>query len=543
MSVLLVQPPIHDFYLTQKRTIPYGLSCIAASLKSAGFKAEIFDALATKKSKPIPWPEEMMYLHEYYGCKDLSPFALFHQYRHFGYSFQHIGKIARESNAFLVGISSLFTAYSEQALKTAKTIKKWHPKAIVVMGGHHPTHFPREVLNHSEIDFVIRGEGEYSLPALVKALKNKTTVDNIPGIAYKRGDNAFIINEPAFITDIDTCPLPGTACIKNRFYQRNNQKSLVIVASRGCPMKCSYCALGNSQCTHRKKSIRRIIEEISIGIGNATSAFIDFEDENISLNKRWFMDLLIQIHNHFQSKDLTLRAMNGLYPLSLDIEMIYAMKKAGFNALNLSVGTLSKKQLKHFNRPDVSAHLPEILKLANRLNLPTTSYIIAGGLNQNPYDSVDDIITLFQMKTVVGLSVFYPAPGSQDFETLKQIKMLPDNMNLMRGTSIPVSHTTSRIQCVTLLRLTRIINYIYLMVCNRQTITVPKVCHKHKLSSGSGNQEQTGRYLLSCFFHDGIIRGVDPDGHIFEHHVDTELVKYFFKRLNIKNNPLITARL
>jgi len=538
MSVLLIQPPIHDFYLTHKRTIPYGLACIAANLESEGFKTDIFDALATHKSRPIPWPEEMMYLHDYYGRKDLSPFALFHQFRHFGYSFQHIGKIARESGAFLVGISSLFTAYSDQALQTAKTIKKWHPEAIVVIGGHHPTHFPRQVLMNSEIDFVIRGEGEYSLPALAKALKNKTSVENIPGIAFKRNENDFFISPPAILKDLDAFPLPDTACINNRFYQRKDQKSLVVVASRGCPMKCSYCALGDSNRTYRTKSVMRIIEEISVGIGNSLSAFIDFEDENISLNKEWFMALLAQIHKKFHSKQLTLRAMNGLYPSSLNTEMILAMEQAGFNALNLSVGTLSKQQLKHFQRPDVSKDIPEILKTAHRLNLSTTAYIIAGGLNQNPYDSVDDMIKLFHMGTVVGLSVFYPAPGSTDYQTLAQANMLPEKMNLMRGSAIPISHTTSRIQCITLLRLTRIINYIYLLICNRQTIPTPKACNTNKLPP-EFNRDQIGKYLLSCFLYDAVIRGIDPDGTIYAHHVDTELVKYFLKQLNIKNNPCI----
>jgi len=536
MDILLIQPPIHDFYLTQKRTIPYGLACIASCLVSEGFKTDIFDALATHKSKAIPWPDEMSYLHDYYGRKDISPFALFHQFRHFGYSFQHIGKIAKESGAFLVGISSLFTAYSEQALQTAKTIKKWCPNVIIVMGGHHPTHFPRQVLNNVEIDFVIRGEGEYSLPALAKALKNKTSVENIPGIAFKRNETEFFISEPSILNDLDNIPLPDTDCMQNRFYRRNNQTSLVVVASRGCPMKCSYCAMANSQWTYRKKSVSRIIDEISRGIHNAESSFIDFEDENISLNKEWFMTLLAQIQKHFHAKHLTLRAMNGLYPSSLDTEMIYAMKQAGFNALNLSVGTLFKQQLKHFQRPDVSNDLPEILKTAQRLNLSTTAYVIAGGLNQDPYNSVDDIVKLFQMGTVVGLSVFYPAPGSLDYQTLKQRFMLPDKMSLMRGTAIPISHTTSRIQCITLLRLTRIINYIYFLVSNKQTLPLPKACNMYKLQPDV-NREQAGKYLLSCFFYDSIIRGVDSEGLIYEHQVDTNLVKYFLKRLHI--NPCI----
>ena len=48
-KVILIQPPIREFYLTRKRTIPYGLASIAASLEQAGFDTEIIDALARDK--------------------------------------------------------------------------------------------------------------------------------------------------------------------------------------------------------------------------------------------------------------------------------------------------------------------------------------------------------------------------------------------------------------------------------------------------------------------------------------------------------------
>jgi len=72
-DILLIQPPIRDFYLTFKRTVPYGLSCIASSLAEAGFSVEIFDALATSKSHKLELPSEMAYLDEYYGKEDISP--------------------------------------------------------------------------------------------------------------------------------------------------------------------------------------------------------------------------------------------------------------------------------------------------------------------------------------------------------------------------------------------------------------------------------------------------------------------------------------
>ena len=49
-DILLIQPPIRDFYLTAKRTIPYGLASIAAMLEADGFTVTILDALATRKA-------------------------------------------------------------------------------------------------------------------------------------------------------------------------------------------------------------------------------------------------------------------------------------------------------------------------------------------------------------------------------------------------------------------------------------------------------------------------------------------------------------
>ncbi|MBU0970146.1 MAG: cobalamin-dependent protein, partial [Proteobacteria bacterium] len=170
-KIILVQPPIEEFYLTRKRTIPYGLASICASLEARGYPTRILDGLATDKSKILALPNEFSHLASFYGHEDLSLFSLFHQFKHFGYSYEHIGTQVRNEQPFLVGISSLFTAYCEQALTTARVIKKFYPPAYIVMGGHHPTHFPEESLACKEIDFVLRGEGEVCLPLLCDALK------------------------------------------------------------------------------------------------------------------------------------------------------------------------------------------------------------------------------------------------------------------------------------------------------------------------------------------------------------------------------------
>ncbi|MFN2168180.1 MAG: radical SAM protein, partial [Anaerolineae bacterium] len=72
-DILLIQPPIRDFYLTAKRTVPYGLASMAAAVRQAGFTVGILDGLASAKARPTPLPSEMAHLNAYYGRPDASP--------------------------------------------------------------------------------------------------------------------------------------------------------------------------------------------------------------------------------------------------------------------------------------------------------------------------------------------------------------------------------------------------------------------------------------------------------------------------------------
>ncbi len=512
-DILLIQPPIRDFYLTAKRTIPYGLACIAASLQKNCFSVEIFDGLATTKSHIIELPEEMEYLREYYHQPDISPFSLFYHYRHYGYSFQHIGSVAKKSGAFLVGISSLFTPYADEALKTADVVKTYHPQCKVVLGGHHPTSLPEKVLKNKSVDFVIRGEGEVSMSLLASAIKNNMSFEEIPGIAFRKSDGTLHTNPPAVMKSLDYYPKPAMELIKHRYYKRAGQGGWMMMAGRGCPMKCTYCSVSaNSYVPYRRRSSTSVLEEIEAAVDGYGAGFIDFEDENLSFNKKWFLEILLGIKDRFKNKKLELRAMNGLFPNALDEPTIKAMKDAGFTTLNLSLCSISPSHLKRFNRPDTQRAFEKVLALASKYGLETVSYIIVGGPHQNPHDSVKDLLYLAKQKTLVGVSVFYPSPGSNDYNTCHNLGLLPDHLSLTRSTAIPVAHTTSRIETLTLLRIGRIINFI-------------KQIDKKGHLKPNQNRIQMGKQLLEKFLQTGKIHGISPDNEVFDHNISLELTR------------------
>ncbi|MGE0083628.1 MAG: radical SAM protein [Desulfococcaceae bacterium] len=529
-DILLIQPPVRDFYLTAKRTIPYGLACIAASLIREGFSAEILDALATSKSRDTDLPGEMDYLRTYYGKPDLSPFALFHRFRHFGYSFEHIGNQARKSGAFLIGISSLFTAYSSEALETARTVKKFLPSCRIVMGGHHPTNLPEKVMECEAVDFVIRGEGESALPMLAACLKKGESPDRVPGIVFRKSDGSLHVSPPAMMEHPDDWPLPAMHLVKQQFYQRKGRGSTVIVSSRGCPMKCSYCSVGASSLKYRRRNAESVLREIETAVKEYDAGFIDFEDENLSLDRKWFLQLLHGIMEQFGESNPELRAMNGLFPPSLDEELIRTMKKAGFQTLNLSLGSASAEQLRRFRRPDVRDSVEKAIVFAKKYGMEAVCYMIAAAPGQNPEDSVADLLWIFSRNALAGVSVYYPAPGSEDYEKCAQSGLLPSGFSLMRSSALPISHTTSRTDAVTILRLGRIANFIKFLRDKGEKLPIPLTIADKKISPDMG-REETGRLLLAYFLHDGKIRGITPDREIYEHENSLSLTHLFLSAL------------
>lgn len=530
-DILLIQPPIRDFYLTAKRTMPYGLACIAASLREAGFGVAILDGLATAKARVIPWPDEVGFLEPFYRRADRSPFALFHRFRHFGYSFEHIGRQAAASGAWLIGISSLFSAYSDAALETAATVRKWCPDAAIVMGGHHPSVLPEDVVRHPAVDFVLCGDGEATMPHLACALRDGAPLEKVPGLVRLRSDGAVERSAPVVVDALDRLPVPAFDLIDRRFYRRKGRGSLAISAGRGCPLRCTYCAV-NASTYHgyRCRSVDAVMAEIMAADRIEPLGFIDFEDEHLTVDRPWFLALLDAIEDHFKGRGIELRAMNGMFAPSLDEEMIGRMKWAGFKALNFALITTDPKQLRRFGRPDVSADLDRVLAAANRSELTSVAYLIVAGPGQGPHQSLSDLLFLAQRPVLTGVSVFYPAPGSVDHRWCRRNNLLPKQTGCLRASTLPLAHKADRRQTVTLLRLGRMLNYMKGLL--DQGRSLPPAAEAPDRITSDLDRSELGRVLLSAFLHDGVIRGVDDEGLIYVHEVDAGLCRAFLSGLD-----------
>jgi radical SAM superfamily enzyme YgiQ (UPF0313 family) len=280
---------------------------------------------------------------------------------------------------------------------------------------------------------------------------------------------------------------------------------------------------------YRLRPVSHVVAEIEAAVVRHNAGFIDFEDENLSLDRGWFLELLQEIRHRFAERALELRAMNGLFPPTLDESVVAAMAGTGFKTLNLSLGSTHAEQLRRFHRLDVRAAFDRALDLAERHALAAVGYIIVGAPHQSAEESVDDLLFLAERRVLAGVSVFYPAPGSPDFDLCRRLDLLPNSLGRMRASALPIEHTTRRIESVTLLRLGRLLNFMKYLLDHG--LSAPAPWPSDAVAFDPGNRIETGRSLLARFLADGRIRGLTPDGMLYDHHVASRLCERFLSGL------------
>ncbi|WAC06509.1 MAG: radical SAM protein [Thermodesulfobacteriota bacterium] len=512
MKVLLIQPPIQDFYGTAIRTQPIGLAYLAASLQAHGHEVEIFDCRAGKK-KMIPIPAELSYLLNFYPFNDQSPFKLYSGYYHFGRGWEEIREKIKDSRADVFGISASFSPYLREALEVARIIKEWDQRKIVVMGGAHVNGDPEGMLKNPFVDYLVLGEGEVRFSKLLDQIEKKgiKKIGDYDGIGFRINGELRINPVKTFIGELDLLPYPARQLLDPDCYRIKRKRSTMIITSRGCPHGCAYCSAHLVMGTaFRKRSPENIIQEMRECREKFDIQTFDIEDDNFTFDIKRAKQLLGLIIETFGEETLELSAMNGVSFAALDGELLGLMKRAGFKTINLSfvsADTLTRERMK---RPSGLIDFDSIVSEAGKTGLQVIGYAILGMPGQTLYEMVETIIHLMGQRVLIGPSIYYPTPGTPLFEVCKKEGLLPPHPLQWRSSAFPLeTKDFTRLDLVTLFRLTRVINFIKGKMAEKEIddgMTMKEVGQfledrkKLKLVSGDNYNQPSWMDLLRLLF-------------------------------------------
>ena len=158
-------------------------------------------------------------------------------------------EITRE-RADLVAIGGTLWGY-KKALEIAEVAKE--AGATTILGGHHVSSVGGNVLkNRPFIDYVVRGEGEETLLALVRGIHP----ERVPNLVYRNGDK-----KPITTLDLQKLPIPSREFVEPylKKYAENFREGMpsspfsnfgTVYSHKGCEWReekgpCIYCAISD----------------------------------------------------------------------------------------------------------------------------------------------------------------------------------------------------------------------------------------------------------------------------------------------------------
>ncbi len=443
MKILLIAPPVFDFYFTIHRMEPLGLEYIREALENAGHSVTLYDSTASGKVKTVSAPPEFGYLSEFYE-EDTSPFSLHNSYKRLGDSFRKILDFIAKNDFDLIALSSLFSPYHPDVELLAAEIKKVS-KTPLCIGGTAVNAQKNRIAETTNADYLNCGNGAVTLPLLADALAGKIDFKEVPGLIYRKNGEIFM-NEPSF----EPAWCGGLIPKRENLRYFRKKKIAKIVFSSGCRNRCAFCSihrdnkLAYRDISHIKKELEYLL---SIG-----AEVVDIEDDDIFSN-RGYAAQIFEILEEMHKKGLSYTAMNGMTVRNI-LPFAARLAKAGFIKLDLSLVSAEKSVADSLHRPHGIAEIEKVIELTEG-KTEIEVFLIPGLPETEVSDTCQTLLHLHKLGVKGGLSPLYLVPGVPMFEEMG----IPENVRLCRGSALYPFDDKKRADIASLMKISRFLNY------------------------------------------------------------------------------------
>jgi anaerobic magnesium-protoporphyrin IX monomethyl ester cyclase len=324
-----------------------------------------------------------------------------------------------------------------QAIPFTKKIRQQFPNVKVIWGGYFASNQYKTVMSSNFIDYVVYGPGDQTFPQLLDALENKSSVDHIQNLVYKKNEEV-IKTLSAPLQDQDTLPqLPYEKL--NSFYPLEKylgktflgKHTVAYHSSLGCPFTCSFCAVVPIYNARWKgKSAHLIYKDIKYLIDNYKADAIEFHDNNFFVSEKRTVEFAKLIRN----EKISWWGEGRIDTIDkYSDESLALMKEAGCKMIFFGAETSNDALLKKMDKGGTQT--TEQMKLfAARLRkvgiIPEYSFVL-GFPAETPEQVMAQIdqdinyikqLKLINPETEIIIYVYSPVPteGSEIFEAVKK---------------------------------------------------------------------------------------------------------------------------
>ena len=291
----------------------------------------------------------------------------------------------------------------------------------VIAHGSDATDHPRDYLD-SGVDFILNGEVEQSLVEICSALLQSRRLPAIPGLVHYSADGGLESPSPA-PTNPSWATLPRVARelidlepYRRAWIEAHGYFSTNVVASRGCPYHCNWCAKpisGNRFQLRAPEEVAAEIRELKVRFG---VEHIWFGDDVFALDRHWVEAFARAVESNGVVVPFKIQSRADL----MSDTTVSALKRAGCVEIWMGVESGSQKILdamkKGLKLSAVYAARERLAKAGMR-----ACYFLQFGYSGEGWAEICETVQLVRSTRPddIGISLSYPLPGTGFFERVQ----------------------------------------------------------------------------------------------------------------------------
>jgi radical SAM superfamily enzyme YgiQ (UPF0313 family) len=416
-KVTLVRPPIvkSNSILPPVITPPLALAYLAGSLRAAGHQPVIVDAIGEAPFLRMP-------------CLGGRMIAI-------GLPISEIVAHIPEDTE-VIGISGMFSQEWPYTKQVVEAIRRRFSQTLIVAGGEHFTALPLFTLETCPaIDLCVLGEGEEAIVEIADRVDKGSSLDELRGIAIRRGGTPVLMPPRARIRDVDDIPPPawdltpiGNYLDRGLSFGVNRGRSIPMLATRGCPYQCTFCSSPSMWTTrYVARDPAKVLDEIQGYIDSYKAENIDFYDLTAIVKKEWILAFCRKIEE--RGMKFTWQLPSGTRSEALDGEVCAALYRAGCRDIAYAPESGSSVTLKLVKK---RLHLDKMMvsmRAAVKEGMHVQAHIVFGFPGETRNEAWRSIILLARMALAgahhMRIFTFTPYPGSELFNRLRESSKLP----------------------------------------------------------------------------------------------------------------------
>ncbi len=344
----------------------------------------------------------------------------------YGWGVEKVIDEIKEFRPDVLGIGML-TPSTPVALEVANQAKAALPHLHIMVGNVHADIFYREILTTSAVDFVVHGEGEYTVKELVAALgRGDTDFSGIQGISYIDESTGEVTKNAArpVVQDLDALPYPAW----NLFpYTRYGLLPFADVAypvlsmsgSRGCPYRCEFCSLLYTGSNYRKRDPIKIVDEYEFLYEKYGIKMVGFVDPIFPLNKKILFKFCEELMRRGLHKKVCWLSETRVD--RIDRESLRIMRASGCRRILLGIESGVDLLLENVNKTFTTETTRKAVRMLREEGIDSVGLFMIGLPGETPEMTRQTIDFAKSLDLdFAKFAITVPFPGSQMFEDLRR---------------------------------------------------------------------------------------------------------------------------